>query len=508
MEDSMEFRSLIKGYVTAGYPAIMIQTAEYERAIPELRSLATEVKLKFFEWNALDGITKDRGPVNEETKDPLGALLYLRKLEIPEKSMVVFKDFHFHLNGVEAIEAIRQLTDICKSSNRYLVFLSPVAEIPREVEKLIVLVEHPLPTRDEIQGMLVENLPYARDHFKKLKKEDLTDLLDSAKGLTQFEAEQAFALSYNTKDGFDKSVIHQQKKQILSKSQILEYVDVIKGDIPEVGGMNNLVTWLTRRKKATSDKAREYGLPNPKGILTAGPPGVGKSLLAKMLAVLWDRPLLRLDMGRVFAGLVGASEANMRSALRIADAMEPCILWVDEFEKGLAGISSSGSTDSGVTARVAGSFLTWMQEHKSSVFVFATANDVTKLPPELLRKGRFDELFWIDLPNEEERADIWEIHIKRIKRDPKKFDIKDLVEKSKDFTGAEIEYSLYSGMYTAFSLDQEVNDLHVMKSCLETVPIARQMSEVIQKGRDWANNRAVKATVERKDGERGRRNLS
>jgi len=504
----MEFRSLMKGYVTAGYPAVMVQTSEYERVIPDLRKLATDLKLKFFEWNVLDGISKDRAALNEETKDPLAALLYIRRLDVPEKSMVVFKDFHFHLNGVEAIEAIRQLADICKSSNRYMVFLSPVGEIPREIEKLVVLIEHQLPTRDEIQLMLVDNLPYAKDHFKKLKKDELTDLLDSAKGLTQFEAEQAFALSFSTKDGFDKSVIHQQKKQILSKNQVLEYVDIDKAELPEVGGMENLVMWLAKRKKATSDKAREYGLPRPKGILCAGPPGVGKSLLAKMVGVLWDVPVLRLDMGRVFAGLVGASEANMRSALRIADAMEPCILWVDEFEKGLAGISSSGSTDSGVTARVAGSFLTWMQEHKTSVFVFATANDVTKLPPELLRKGRFDELFWIDLPTEEERVDIWSIHIKRIKRDPKKFDIATLVEKSKDFTGAEIEASLYAGMYTAYSLDQEVNDLHVMKSCMETIPIARQMAEVIQKGRDWANNRAVKATIEKKEGDRGRKALS
>jgi SpoVK/Ycf46/Vps4 family AAA+-type ATPase len=275
---------------------------------------------------------------------------------------------------------------------------------------------------------------------------------------------------------------------------MLEYYET-SDNMDGVGGLENLKGWLLQRRMAFTEKAREYGLPAPKGILTVGIPGCGKSLTAKATANAWELPLLRFDVGRVFAGLVGASEANMRNAIKVAEAMAPCVLWIDEIEKAFAGVSSSGSTDSGVTARVFGNLLTWMQEHKEMVFVFATANKVFDLPPELLRKGRFDEIFFIDLPDEEERLKIWEIHLKNKHRDPAKFDLKTLVTKSRDFTGAEIEQALISGMYSAFYKGTEVTDFHCEKALMDTVPLSRQMAEQIDKMRTWASNRAVRATA-------------
>lgn len=506
---SSSFLNQIEWYVKSSYPAILVQTQEYERVIPELEYLCDKTllgKVQFYTWNLLDGFVHKRKPIADESSDPLEALKMLRANKIPEKSVIVFKDFHFHMAGPESIEAIRQLIDICKSTNRFMIFLSPVPEVPRELDKLIVLVEHQLPTKAELEIVLREGLEYSSKVTEKMKKEELDQVLDAARGLTAFEAENSFALAYARNKKIDVETIHQQKKQAIQKSQMLEFYETGE-KMEHVGGLENFKNWLIQRKLAFSEKARKYGLPAPKGILAVGIPGCGKSLTAKATANAWELPLLRFDVGRVFAGLVGASEANMRNAIKVAEAMAPCVLWIDEIEKAFAGISSSGSTDSGVTARVFGNLLTWMQEHKETVFVYATANDVTKLPPELLRKGRFDEIFFIDLPNEEERESIWKIHLTRKGRNPEKFEkgMKDLVEKSADFTGAEIEQALVSAMYSAFYKDSEVTDFHCMKALMETVPLSRQMAEQVDKMRSWAKNRAVAATPVKEEAHKARK---
>lgn len=481
-------------YIKSSYPAIQIQTSEYERVIPELRTVAQKLKFEFYEWNVLDGICRNGRSEDEATSDPLEALKFLRNLRIPEKSIVVFKDFHFHMSSPESVEAIRQLVDIFKASSRSMVFLSPVVEVPRELDKLVVLVEHQLPTKAALEIILRESFEYSAKAVSKMSDEDIDKILDAARGLTAFEAENALAMGFSKHGSFNVATVHEQKKQAISKSQMLEYYET-SDNMDGVGGLENLKGWLLQRRMAFTEKAREYGLPAPKGILTVGIPGCGKSLTAKATANAWELPLLRFDVGRVFAGLVGASEANMRNAIKVAEAMAPCVLWIDEIEKAFAGVSSSGSTDSGVTARVFGNLLTWMQEHKEMVFVFATANKVFDLPPELLRKGRFDEIFFIDLPDEEERLKIWEIHLKNKHRDPAKFDLKTLVTKSRDFTGAEIEQALISGMYSAFYKGTEVTDFHCEKALMDTVPLSRQMAEQIDKMRTWASNRAVRATA-------------
>jgi len=268
-------------------------------------------------------------------------------------------------------------------------------------------------------------------------------------------------------------------------------------DMNSVGGLSGLKYWLEKRKDAFSDEALEYGLPaNPKGILLVGIQGAGKSLFAKAIASYWNFPLLKLDMGKVFSGLVGSSEQNMRQVFKVAESVAPCILWCDEIDKGMSGSKSSSVSDGGTTSRVLGSWLTWMQDRTSPVFVVATANDVSNLPPELLRKGRFDEIFFVDLPNSAERRKIFEIHISKRNRNINDFDLDLLVDCSDKFTGAEIESAIEASMYEAFSdSKREIQTSDIMLSLNESVPISKLMENEIQYLKDWAKHRARSASM-------------
>jgi SpoVK/Ycf46/Vps4 family AAA+-type ATPase len=325
-------------------------------------------------------------------------------------------------------------------------------------------------------------------------KEELEYIVDSFQGLTLTECEQVCAFNFIKNNELNPEEIIKQKKDIIRKSGLLDWIDV-NADLDSVGGLNELKNWLNTRKRAFTQEAVEFGLPeNPKGILLVGVQGAGKSLCAKAVANYWYFPLLRLDMGKIFSGLVGSSESNMRQVFKVAESVAPAILWCDEIDKGMSGSSSSSMTDGGTTSRVMGSWLTWMQEKTSPVFVVATANDVSQLPPELLRKGRFDEIFFVDLPDAYERQIIFEIHLKKRKRDPRNFDIVKLVEYADGFTGAEIEASIVSAMYEAFYYSREINNQDLEKAIKETVPLSKTMAESINALRKWANNRARNAS--------------
>jgi SpoVK/Ycf46/Vps4 family AAA+-type ATPase len=258
-----------------------------------------------------------------------------------------------------------------------------------------------------------------------------------------------------------------------------------------------LKDWLNKRSVAFTDEARAFGLPAPKGILLLGVQGCGKSLCAKAVSSLWQMPLLRFDMGRMFGSFVGSSEENVRRAISVAESVAPAILWVDEIDKAFAGSQSSGGSDGGTAARVFGTFLTWLSEKSAPVFVVATANDISQLPPELLRKGRFDEIFFVDLPIVEERGEVFRIHLARRGRDPEQFDLPALAEGSKDFSGAEIEEAIISALYDAFYHQTELTTAHVLSALGETVPLARTMDEHISRLRGWADGRARNASVPR-----------
>jgi SpoVK/Ycf46/Vps4 family AAA+-type ATPase len=255
--------------------------------------------------------------------------------------------------------------------------------------------------------------------------------------------------------------------------------------------------WLQKRAVTFTDEARQFGLPAPKGILLLGVQGCGKSLCAKAVSSLWQQPLLRFDMGRMFGSLVGSSEENVRRAISVAESVAPAILWVDEIDKAFAGSQASGVTDGGTTARVFGTFLTWLSEKTAPVFVVATANDISQLPPELLRKGRLDEIFFVDLPSETERAEVFRIHLTKRGRDPQQFDVAALVESSDQFSGAEVEEAIISALYDAFYSGHELATEHVLSALRETVPLAKTMDEQIARLRSWAEGRARNASVPR-----------
>jgi SpoVK/Ycf46/Vps4 family AAA+-type ATPase len=319
-------------------------------------------------------------------------------------------------------------------------------------------------------------------------------VLDAATGMTSTEAENAFALSVVEARGFAPGIIAREKAAAVRKGGLLEVVE-IRESLADIGGLDALKAWLMKRRDAFSARARDYRLPTPKGCLILGIPGTGKSLTAKAVANVLGRPLLKLDAGNLFGSLVGQSEANLRQVIRTAEAIAPCVLLVDEIEKGFAGSRSSGATDGGTSARVLGSFISWMQERTAPVFVVATANDVSQLPPEFLRKGRFDELWFVDLPGEGERQVIWEIQIAKFGRDPEKFDCRGLAQASDGFTGAEIEQAVVDALYRAFSENREPGMLDLSITLSETVPLSRLMSEQIQSLRSWAKGRARPATV-------------
>jgi SpoVK/Ycf46/Vps4 family AAA+-type ATPase len=317
--------------------------------------------------------------------------------------------------------------------------------------------------------------------------------LNAARGLTCIEAENVFAKSLVMGRQLDLSVIIAEKEQLIRRSQVLEYYESVDG-FANVGGMGLVKLWLRKRGMAFTEKARRFGLPEPKGLLLLGVQGSGKSLLAKAVASQWQLPLLRLDLGRVFSELVGSSEQNIRTALRLAESVSPCVIWLDEIEKGLAGATGSGTSDAGTSARVFGSLLTWMQEKTSPVFVIGTANDISALPPEVLRKGRFDEIFFVDLPQPQERREIFAIHLARRGRDPLDFDLNELALTSEGFSGAEIEQIIIDGLYDAFEDGRELTDEDLFRNMKSTIPLSQTMESKISALRQWARTHARPAS--------------
>jgi ATP-dependent Zn protease len=375
-------------------------------------------------------------------------------------------------------------------------------EIPTELEKEVTVLNYPLPSREDLSELLdkivadVKQFEQVRIDLDEAGRERL---LQAALGLTLGEAENVFAkiiVKDERLSGEDVNEVFAEKQQIIRKSGLLEYY-ATNENFANVGGLAVLKDWLNKRALAFSNEAQAFGLPAPKGILMLGVQGCGKSLCAKAVANQWQLPLLRFDMGRMFGSLVGSSEENVRRAIAVAESVAPAILWVDEIDKAFAGSQGSGATDGGTTARVFGTFLTWLSEKSAPVFVVATANDISQLPPELLRKGRLDEIFFVDLPSDDERIEVFRIHLQKRGRDAARFDLAGLAEASKDFSGAEIEEAINSALYDAFYAKAEVSTEHVLTALGETVPLARTMDEQINRLRSWAEGRARNASVAR-----------
>ena len=481
-------------YVRARYPILYLVTSEEERAETILRNAAEKLKKRLFVWSHTEGFY---GKPSAKGHGAIDALNHVAASA--DDALYVLKDFHPFMDDHLIVRRLRDVEMALKKSYKTLVLLSPILRVPPELEKDITVVDLPLPDADDLEASLKGFLSTLRDKVH-IEMDDrlLERVVKASLGFTAAQAENVYARAIVTDRTFDEKdvpLILSEKKQIVRKSGFLEYYDLGAG-MERVGGLENLKTWLKNRSHAFSDKAREYGLPEPKGLLLLGVQGCGKSLTAKAIAATWGLPLLRFDVGTVFGSFIGQTEENMRKALRMAEALSPAVLWLDEIEKAFAGSKGGGQTDAGVSARVFGTFLTWLQEKEKPVFVVATANSVTSLPPELLRKGRFDEIFFVDLPTREERETIFSIHLSKRGRDPSAFPLSALAERAEGFSGAEIEEAIVSAMYAAFPQGRDLQGSDIAMALEETVPLSVLLAEEIDGLRTWAAQRARPATAQ------------
>ena len=495
-------------YLRAGYPGLCIITPEESRAEAEIAAVCDSLQRNLHAWSSTEGLVDVRDNRVTTCPDPLDALQLLEGMFVSDqpRHVVLLRDLQLHLDQSDPL-LVRRLKDtlrLAKANGHAVVLLGCRLKLPAELDHEFAHVEFRLPDAAQLGTVLDGILKSAK--IMTLHEVMREAALQAALGLTTTEAENAFALSVVETGSIDPKVIAREKARTLKKNGLVEVVETATS-LEDIGGLGLLKEWLTRRSGAFSASARAYGLPAPKGLLIVGIPGTGKSLTAKATAGAFGLPLLRLDMGRVFGGIVGQSEANLRSVIQTAEAIAPCVLWIDEIEKGFSGSKSSGSTDGGTSSRVFGSFLSWMQEKDKPVFVVATANDVSQLPPEFLRKGRFDEMFFVDLPDALERAQIWDIVIARHGRKPTDFDTVVLARACEQFTGAEIEAAFIDAMHEAYAEGKEPGPKDLVTAITATTPLANLMDGQINALRHWARGRAREA-AERSTPRRNGRKVS
>jgi SpoVK/Ycf46/Vps4 family AAA+-type ATPase len=480
--------------VQAQYPLIYLVTSEEERAEQTIATIAqAKPQRRVFIWTVTHGIVEYGQPRNvtqHNTVSPEAAIEWVIRQREP--GLFVFKDLHPFVDSPAVTRWLRDAIAGFKETQKTIILMSPVQQIPIELEKEIAVLDYPLPDMTELNQVLTQHLEQSHS-TRRMTTETREKLLKAALGLTRDETEKVYRKAQVTAGRLTEAevdVVLSEKKQLIRRNGILEYIEEDE-TLDSVGGLEELKHWLKQRSNAFTERAREYGLPQPKGMLILGVPGCGKSLIAKTTSRLWGLPLLRLDMGRVYDGsMVGRSEANLRNALKTAESISPAILFIDEIDKAFAGSTGSADSDGGTSSRIFGSFLTWMQEKSSPVFVMATANRVERLPGEFLRKGRFDELFFVDLPTSEERKEIFKIHLSKRRREINRFDLDQLVTVCDGFSGAEIEQALIAAMYEAFAQEREFTQLDIIAAIKATLPLSKTMSEQVTALRDWARQRA------------------
>jgi len=509
---SEAFRSTVVELVRARHPVLLVETHESERVLDIAMSVSTAAEIKrprrVVAYSLSQGLHVP-GDKTGKPQSPQDALGSIAAAEDP--TIFVFFDLHHSLGSQQRpadAHLVRAILDVAAAFRvgdvpHTLIIASPALQLPTDLEKIVTVVDLPLPDQAEISRTLDEIISAnASSIVVQLSPEERQRLVQAAQGLTLVEAENAYAraiASDRVLNASDIALVLDEKRQTIRKSGLLEFIGA-GGSLDEVGGLDNLKTWLDKRNGSWLAEAAAWGIPAPKGVLITGVPGCGKSLTATCMSSAWGLPLLRLDIGRIFAGLVGSSEENMRRALKLAEAVSPCILWIDEIEK---GFGNSGAGDSGTSSRVLGTFLTWMQEKRSTVFVVATANKIDGLPPEFLRKGRFDEIFFVDLPTHDERVAIWELHISQrlaagdrargaFEMVPRA--LEDLAAASEGFSGAEIAQAVVAGCFDAFAERRPVTGNDFRHALENTVPLSVTQSEQIRTVRDWAASRAVAAT--------------
>ena len=471
--------------IRARTPILWIRSQEEERIADLLAAAAKRLGNRALaRWDFIRGLSGWAGRDGEAARNPLAALDSLGTLPAEQAALLVLHDFHRYSDDSSVCRKLRNMATSLRQRPQTLVITAADWQLPRELEECITLLDLPLPDQGEIEALLRS---IAQACGQPLPDALLEQLSHSCSGLSEQRIRQVAARGLASRGQLgleDLEEVLEEKRQAIARSELLEYCPT-EATPSDIGGLDALKRWLEQRHMAFSDEARRYGLPLPRGVLLVGPQGTGKSLTAKAIAHSWSMPLLRLDVGRLFAGLVGASEARTRDMIQRAEAMAPCVLWIDEIDKGFGG-SADGRSDGGTSQRVLANLLTWMAEKSSAVFVVATANGVERLPPELLRKGRFDEIFLLDLPDSAERRAILDLQLRR-RRPNHQLPLEVVVDRTAGFSGAELEQVVIEAMHQAFGDGREFSEADLVGAAAQLVPLSRTAREQLEALQQWAS---------------------
>jgi SpoVK/Ycf46/Vps4 family AAA+-type ATPase len=483
----MAFGTDLALLIRARYSLIYIPTIEEERVEKSIEQVAKQLENRpVYIWDFVDGYQGNPNDRGFGRRNPLQALEFIDKLSPNEPGIFILRDYHRFLEDVSVARKLRNLGRKFKAEPKNLIILAPQISIPNDLSEAITILEFPLPNAEEIRSEISKLLQATQQN---LATSALDDLVRASQGLSLDRVRRVLGRAiaeHQSIEPADVESILEEKRQTIRQTQILDFYPT-SAQMEDIGGLDNLKEWLVRRGGSFSDKARQYGLPHPRGLLLVGIQGTGKSLTAKAIAHHWHLPLLRLDVGRLFAGLVGESESRTRQMIQLAEALSPCILWIDEIDKAFGGLDSKG--DAGTTSRVFSTVVTWLAEKTSAVFVVATANNVQALPPEILRKGRFDEIFFVGLPSQTERRSIFAVHLQKVRaQNLRDFDLDRLAAETPSFSGAEIEQILVEAMHIGFSQNRDFTTNDILEAASQTIPLAVTAQEQINALQEWANS--------------------
>jgi hypothetical protein len=516
----------LKVLINSSTPIVVMETVEEVCAMSLVRTACSDLSLPVFEWTIADGLVRCSSDVAVaaqvqattgsgaslapktamyNTTDPVQALANLETMTI--EAVFVLKDFHRHMDNPVVVRRLRDVGQKFSANRRTLVLTAPAIEMPPELVSLVEFLDLPLPDRGRLREIIRETYTrMAGTHSLKLQLDSngVDAMAANLRGLTEEAAERAISQTVVGRQALSPECITDvldAKKALLKRSEMLEFVDSTD-NMTSVGGLDNLKRWLEQRRGAWDEGALKFGLEPPKGVIILGVQGCGKSLCARAVAGEWKLPLVKFDTAAVYDKFIGETEKRIQKVFKVAEGLAPCVLWIDELEKVFAGSGpDSASADAGVSSRLLASFLSWMQERKSAVFVAATCNNVTVLPPELIRKGRFDELFFVDLPSLDERKQVFSIQLTKRKRNPGDYDLDRVAAGAKGFSGAEIESAVQTGLYAAFARKQELSNEDLLTALSSTVPLSVTRAEEIADLRAWAKHRAVWASAAETKGE-------
>ena len=520
----------LKVLINSSTPIVIMETVEETRALQLVRTASADLNMAVFEWTIADGLTRSgsnspalpsgvalqarinaarhaadpdapdsRHTAIYNTQDPVQALANLETITL--EAVFVLKDFHRHMEDPVVVRRLRDVGQKFSANRRTVIITAPAITVPPELASLVEFLDLPLPDRQRLRQIIDETLArLSKTHTfqRKLDGTSLDAMANNVRGLTEEGAERAISQTLVARYGLCAETVTdvlEAKKELLRRSEMLDFVEA-SDTMANIGGLDNLKHWLAQRRGAWEDEARAFGLEPPRGMIILGVQGCGKSMCARAVAGEWKLPLVKFDTAAVYDKYVGETEKRIQKVFQVAEGLAPCVLWIDELEKVFAGSGpDSASADAGVSSRLLAAFLSWMQDRKAPVFVAATCNNVTALPPELIRKGRFDELFFVDLPNQAERKQIFAIQLAKRKRNPADFDLNRVATAADEYSGAEIESVVQTALYAAYSQKHPVTTQALLDALSGTVPLSTTRAEEIEALRAWARTRAVPASA-------------